>query len=113
MAACTWVRVPGAVLAFGLGAAACAGELVNDTKETVAVQVGTRDAKTGGFTWSEAVELKHGEAATIPDGHWFRHDTHVRDGKVTFGLPAKVGAASGRDYLSLAGTRVGVDITRK
>ncbi len=90
-----------------------AGELVNDTKETVAVQVGTRNPQTGFFTWSATVNLMPGKFVTIPKGQWYRHDSHVRDAKTTFTLPGAIEPNERRFYMFLYGNEVRIDVTRK
>lgn len=90
-----------------------AGELVNDTKRDIAVQQGTRDPDSGEFTWSEAVTVKAGETETIAEDHFYRHDTHVNDDKVTWSLPVSMAANDPQDYFFLFGNQVRIDVVRK
>ena len=90
-----------------------AGELVNDTKHGIAIQQGIRDSKTGAITWSGPIILRPGFAATIAHTFFYRYDTHVRDGKVTWSLPAKFFDKDPRDYFFLFGTEVLVNVVRK
>jgi hypothetical protein len=101
------------LLVTGITSTVSAGDLVNDTKSAIAIQQGLRDPQTGVFTWSGTVVVQPGYAVTIADPYWYRYDTHVEDGKLTFSLPGAMTAGDPRDYFFLYGAEVRIDVVRK